>query len=136
MSQSSTATSFRLRLSPPRMPVDHRCIEVYAITSAMGYVMTTVTAKSARQTFFELIKEVVREHRRFRIQHHLGTAVLIAENDYESLLETLELLSLPGFRQRLKASVKQMKGSNTISLGELFGEKEARLSTPATNHPE
>jgi PHD/YefM family antitoxin component YafN of YafNO toxin-antitoxin module len=40
------------------------------------------------------------------------------------MLETLELLSLPGFRQRLKASIKQMKAGETVSMDELFGEKK------------
>ena len=86
--------------------------------------MTTLTATTARREFFDLIKGAAEGHRTFRIQHRRGTAVLISEDDYEGLLETLELLSLPGFRQRLKASIKQMKAGETVSMDELFGEKK------------
>ncbi len=86
--------------------------------------MTTLTATTARREFFDLVKGAAEGHRTFRIQHRRGTAVLLSEDDYEGLLETLELLSLPGFRQRLKASIKQMKAGDTISMDELFREKK------------
>ena len=86
--------------------------------------MTTLTATTARREFFDLVKGAAEGHRTFRIQHRRGAAVLISEDDYESLLESLELLSLPGFRQRLKASIKQMKTGDTISMDELFGDKK------------
>ena len=86
--------------------------------------MTTLTATTARREFFDIIKGAAEGHRTFRIQHRRGAAVLISEDDYEGLLETLELLSLPGFRQRLKASIKQMKAGETVSMDVLFGEKK------------
>ena len=86
--------------------------------------MTTLTATTARREFFDLVKGAAEGHRTFRIQHRRGAAVLISEDDYEGLLESLELLSLPGFRQRLKASIKQMKTGDTISMDELFGDKQ------------
>lgn len=86
--------------------------------------MTTLTATTARREFFDLVKGAAEGHRIYRIQHRRGTAVLISEDDYEGLLETLELLSLPRFRQRLKASINQMKTGDTVSMDELFGVKK------------
>lgn len=85
--------------------------------------MTTLTATTARREFFDLVKSATEGHQMFRIQHRRGAAILLAEEDYEGLLETLELLSQPGFRKRLKASVKQMKKGETVSMDELYGEK-------------
>ena len=86
--------------------------------------MTTLTATTARREFFDLVKGAAEGHRTFRIQHRRGAAILVSEEDYEGLLETLELLSLPGFRQRLKASIKQMKTGDTIPMDKLFGGKK------------
>ncbi len=86
--------------------------------------MTTLTATTARREFFDLVKGAAEGHRTFRIQHRRGAAILLSEDDYEGLIETLELLSLPGFRQRLKMSIKQMKAGDTVSMDELFGEKK------------
>ncbi len=85
--------------------------------------MTTLTATTARREFFDLVKGAAEGHQTFRIQHRRGAAVLISEDDYEGLLESLELLSLPGFRRRLKSSIKQMKAGDTVSMDELFGAK-------------
>ena len=85
--------------------------------------MTTLTATTARRSFFDLVKAVAEGHKTFRIQHRRGAAVLISEEDYKGLLETLELLSLPDFRRRLKASIRQMKNGDTVSLDGLMGRK-------------
>jgi antitoxin YefM len=86
--------------------------------------MTTISATTARREFFELVKGAAEGHRTFRIQHRRGAAVLVSEEDYEGLLETLELLSLPGFRRRLKASIRQMKAGDTVPMDDLFRVKE------------
>jgi antitoxin YefM len=85
--------------------------------------MTTLTATTARKEFFDLVKGAAEGHKTYRIQHRQGAAVLMSEEDYEGLLETLDLLSLPDFRKRLKSSAKQMKSGDTISMAELFGTK-------------
>ena len=47
----------------------------------------------------------------------------MAEDDYDSMVETMELLSAPGFRRSLKKSVEQMHRGETVSFEEVFGEK-------------
>jgi antitoxin YefM len=86
--------------------------------------MTTLTATAARREFFDIVKGAAEGHKTYRIQHRRGAAMLISEDDYEGLLETLELLSMPRFRQRLNASIKQMKSGDTVSMDELFGKKK------------
>ena len=83
--------------------------------------MTTMTATTARREFFDLVKGAAEGHKTFRIQHRQGAAVLLSETDYDGLLETLELLSVPGFRDSLKKSVAQMRRGETVSLAEAFG---------------
>ena len=83
--------------------------------------MTTLTATDARRELFDLVKGASRKHKVYRIHHRNGDAVLMSEDDYESLLESLELLSIPGFRDSMKRSVRQMKKGETISLDEVFG---------------
>ena len=50
--------------------------------------------------------------------------MLLSEVDYEGLLETLELLSIPGFRDRLQRSVQPVSTGETYSLAEVFGDDE------------
>lgn len=88
--------------------------------------MTTLTATDARRDFFELVKGATHGHKVYRIRHRSGSAVLMSEDDYESLIETLELLSIPGFKESIKRSVKQMQKGETLSFDEVFrGRGEA-----------
>ena len=85
--------------------------------------MTTLSATDARREFFDLVKQANRGHHVYRIRHRQGSAVLMSEEDYESLMETLELLSIPGFRASMKRSVAQMKRGATLSLEEVLGDQ-------------
>jgi len=85
--------------------------------------MTTLTATDARREFFDVVKGATDRHQIYRIHHRRGSVVLMAEDDYESLLETMDLLSTPGFRKSLMRSVEQMRKGETVSFEEVFGEK-------------
>jgi antitoxin YefM len=86
--------------------------------------MTTLTATEARREFFNMVRRATRGHRVYRIQHRKRAAVLISEEDFDGLLESLELLSIPGFRASMKRSVGQMKRGETLSLQEVLGGQE------------
>ena len=84
--------------------------------------MTTLTATDARRELFELVKGANDKHEVYRIKHRKGSVVLLSEEDYDSLIETLELLSIPGFKDSIKRSSKQVEKGETISFDELFKE--------------
>ena len=81
----------------------------------------TVTATEARQNLFQLVKRSVRGHVPIRIASKEGDAVLISEEDYESLLETLELLSLPGMRKSIEEARADIRAGRTKPLEDVFG---------------
>ncbi len=83
--------------------------------------MNKLTATDARRDFFEIVKGATQKHQIYRIQHRNGSVVLLSEEEYDSLVETLELLSIPGFRESIKRSAEQMKRGETVSLKEVFG---------------
>jgi antitoxin YefM len=85
--------------------------------------MTTLSATDARREFFDLVKQAHSGHRVYRIRHRKGSAVLMSEEDYESLMESLELLSIPGFRASMKRSVAQVKRGATLSLDDALGDE-------------
>ena len=86
--------------------------------------MTRLTATAARREFFEVVKRAANGHRVYRIHHRQGAVVLMSEEDYESLMESIELLSLPGFRAGIRRSVAQMKRGETLSFDEVFGARK------------
>ena len=83
--------------------------------------MTTLSTTQARKKFDDLVNCIAGGHRVFRIRHQAGDAVLMSEADYDSLLETLELLSVPGFRASIRRSLRQAARGQTRSLEDVFG---------------
>ena len=65
--------------------------------------MRTLTTTEARRELFDLVKGATERDELYRIHHRKGCAILISEDEYDSLRETLELLSVPGFRESARA---------------------------------
>lgn len=72
--------------------------------------------------FFDIIKTVLRRHEPLRINHREGDVVILSEDDYDSLLETLELLSSPGFKAKYKKSKQQIKNKQLVPMAKVFGD--------------
>ena len=83
--------------------------------------MAGINATKARKEFFELIKDTIKKHEVIHIHHRDGDVVMMSEEEYEILQETLELLSVPGFRESIKRSLKQIEKGETYSVDEVFG---------------
>ena len=83
--------------------------------------MASMNATEARRQLFDLIKNAIKKHQVYHIHHRQGDVVLMSQEEYEGLQETLELLSVPGFRKSIARSVKQMAAGETYSVDEVFG---------------
>ncbi len=86
--------------------------------------MTTITATDARKSLFELLRGVNERHELVRIRHRSGDAVLMSEHEFDSLQETLELLSAPGFQEGLRTSLEEAKAGETLSFEDVLGEEQ------------
>ncbi len=83
--------------------------------------MKTLTATEARRDLFKLLKRSARGHQQFRITWDEGDVVLLSQEDYESLLETLELLSTPGLLKSVRRARKEIAQGKTYPLEEVLG---------------
>ncbi len=83
--------------------------------------MTTLTATKARQNLFDVLKKSVKGHVPVRITSKSGDAVLLSEEDYESMLETLELLSRRGFAKSIREAKADIRAGRTKSMKAVFG---------------
>ncbi len=61
--------------------------------------MPTYSASDARANLYRLIDDVAESHRPARITGRRSNAILIAEDDWNAIQETLYLLTIPGLRQ-------------------------------------
>ena len=63
--------------------------------------MNTITATEARKNLSRLIGEVSKSHDPVQITGRRGNAVLVGENDWRAVQETLHLCSTPGVRESI-----------------------------------
>jgi antitoxin YefM len=70
---------------------------------------------------FELLRGADERHEIYHIRHRQGDAVLMSEAEYESLMETLSLLSAPGFRDAFEQARDEADRGETRSFDEVFG---------------
>ncbi|RLA03616.1 MAG: type II toxin-antitoxin system prevent-host-death family antitoxin [Gammaproteobacteria bacterium] len=64
--------------------------------------MTVLNATEARSKLYSLIDETSNTHEPIVITGKRGNAVLISEEDWNAISETLHLLSVPGMRESIK----------------------------------
>jgi len=86
--------------------------------------MAVLTATDARKSLFELLRGANDRHEIYRIRYRQGDAVLMSEAEYESLMETLTLLSAPGFRDAFEQARAEAESGDTRSFEEVFGEPQ------------
>ena len=63
--------------------------------------MTTVTATEARKQLYKLINDLADSHEPVQITGKRGNAVLVGEDDWRAVQETLHLVSIPGMRESI-----------------------------------
>ena len=68
--------------------------------------MSTVTASEARANLYRLIDEAAEGHTPIQISGRRNKAVLIGEEDWRAIEETLYLLSIPRMRESIRAGLK------------------------------
>jgi prevent-host-death family protein len=64
--------------------------------------MKTMTASAARANLYRLIEETVESSEPVQITGKNGNLVLISEQDWRALEETVYLLSMPGMRESIR----------------------------------
>ena len=68
--------------------------------------MTTITATEARKRLYNLVDNVAESHAPVQIVGKRNSAVLISEEDWRAIQETLYLTSIPGMRESIQAGLK------------------------------
>jgi prevent-host-death family protein len=68
--------------------------------------MTTLKATEARAMLYKLIDEAASSHKPITITGKRSNAVLLSEEDWNAIQETLYLLSIPGMRESIREGLK------------------------------
>ena len=68
--------------------------------------MTTINATNLRKNLFEYLNAAVEYNDVINVNTKIGNAIILSEEDYNSMQETLYLLSVPGMKGRLDEGIK------------------------------
>lgn len=68
--------------------------------------MTTLTASQARAQLYKLLDKLAESHEPIQISGKRHDAVLINQEDWRAIKETLFLLSVPGMRKSIREGLK------------------------------
>lgn len=69
--------------------------------------MKTITATRARQNLYKLLDEISESNEPTQITGKRNNCVLISEEDWKSLQETIYLLSIPGMRESIRQGLNE-----------------------------
>jgi len=68
--------------------------------------MTSITATEARKQLYTLLDDVAESHHPVQITGKRSSAVLISEDDWRAIQETLHLQSIPGMTASIRKGLK------------------------------
>ena len=78
--------------------------------------MTTLNVTEARANLYKLIDDTTVNHEPVVITGKRGNAVLLAEDDWKAINETLHLLSVPGMRESILEGMQESIDSAATEL--------------------
>jgi len=78
--------------------------------------MTTLNVTEARASLYKLIDDTAASHQPVIITGKLSNAVLLAEDDWIAINETLHLLSVPGMRESIVEGMQENLGACATEL--------------------
>jgi prevent-host-death family protein len=78
----------------------------YDIAYEWKWLMTTLTATEARKSLYGLLDEVADSHMTVQITGKRNSAVLVSQDDWQAIQETLFLTSIPGMRKSIQSGMR------------------------------
>ena len=87
----------------------------HAIPHAPG--MTSLPVTQARSKLYQLLDEAADSHEPIQITGKRSNAVLVSEEDWRSIQETLHLVSIPGMRDGIRKGMAEPLSKASSKLG-------------------
>ena len=69
--------------------------------------MAVITASAARANLYRLIDQTAESHQPIVIAGKRSSAVLVSEEDWQAIQETMFLLSIPGMRKSIRGAMAE-----------------------------
>ena len=104
--------------------------------------MASISVTEARKRLFSLIDDVRESHEPIEIQGKRGSAVLLSEEDWRAIQETLYLTSIPGMRDSIiegmatpADAMSEEPGWSVSCVRPTHGESTGHLNSSTASKP-
>jgi prevent-host-death family protein len=78
--------------------------------------MSSINITNARKNLYKLVESLAETHVPIHITGRSASAVLIGEDDWRSIEETLHLMSVPGMRESIIKGMKEPLEKSTTQI--------------------
>lgn len=78
--------------------------------------MAVLTVSQARANLYRLVDEASDSHQPIRIAGKRNSAVLVSEEDWQAIQETMFLLSIPGMRKSIRDAMAEPLSKSATEL--------------------
>ena len=76
--------------------------------------MNSLNVTNARKNLYKLIEKTASSHQPVKITGKSANAVLVSEEDWDGINETLYLLSIPGMQESIRSEIQEpLEGCST-----------------------
>lgn len=82
--------------------------------------MTNINITNFRKDIYELLDQAIKYNETINVSTKNGNAIILSEEDYNNLIETLYISSVPGLKEKIIEGLKE-------PLEECVGEDEVDL---------
>ena len=86
------------------------------MTDTLGN-MKQVQLKAAQENFEQMFEDVLVSGEPVEIQKETGNAILVSEEVWRGMVETLNLLSTPGMRESIRSGMREPIADTKTGLG-------------------
>lgn len=71
-----------------------------------GGTMTTLNITNLRNDIYKILEKTIKYNEVVNVTTKAGTAVIMSENDYNNLMETLYLTSIPEMEKKIREGLE------------------------------
>lgn len=79
--------------------------------------MTSLPVTQARSRLYQLLEEAADSHEPIQITGKRANAILVSEEDWRSIQETLHLISIPGMRDSIRKGMEEPLAKSSTTPG-------------------
>jgi len=73
--------------------------------------MVNINLKSFKENIDNILKDIIKDNKQMKVLTENGNVVILSEQDYNGLIETVQIESIPGLKEEILARNNDIEGN-------------------------